>query len=99
MRVSGKGWESELLPALQDGIQRSFGLKVHWEARQADVLVLIRLNGADFKESKAAEPLFMFMRGKMRQDYDAETDCHEEKYGLVLTPATRAIRMLVVESK
>ena len=133
-----KGRESELLPALQDAIQRNFGLRIHWDGQERDALVLSRIPGVNLQESEAAEPLFMFLRGKITMQkqtaaklaetlpnwmnkpvvdetgltglYDFELEYRDdgpamlrdglkEKYGLVLTPAKRTIKMLVVEPK
>ena len=59
-----KGRESELLPALQDAIERNFGFRMHWEDQERDALVLSRLPTADLN-SESSEPLFVFMRGKI----------------------------------
>ena len=133
-----KGREPELLPALQDAIQRNFGLHIHWDNQERDALVLSRLPSPNLKESEAAEPLFTFGRGKITlkkqtvsklaealpnwmgkpvidetgltglYDFELEyrndgpamlRDGLKEKYGLVLTPAKRTIRMLVIEPR
>lgn len=133
-----KGRESELLPALQDAIQRNFGLRIHWDNQERDALVLSRLPSPNLRESQAAEPHVTFGRGKitlkkqtvsklaetlpnwMRKPvidetgltglYDFELEYRDdgpamlldglkEKYGLVLSPARRTIKMLVVEPR
>ncbi len=132
-----KGKEAELLPTLQDAIQRNFDIKAHWEEQERDVLVLSS-NGTKTLDESKSEPLFQFMRGKitMRKqstgklaetlpnwlrkivvdetglnglyDFNLEyrddgpkmlTDVLQEKYGLVLTPAKRKVRILAVEKK
>jgi uncharacterized protein (TIGR03435 family) len=133
-----KGRESDLLPMLQDAIQRDFQLRVHWDNQERDALVLSRIPGRNLQESETAEPLFTFMRGKITlkkqtvaklaetlpnwmgkpvidetgltgfYDFELEyrddgpamlVDGLKEKYGLVLTPAKRTVKMLVVEPK
>ena len=132
-----KGRESELFPAFQDALQRTFGFKAQWEDQQRDVLVLTRTGVAALADSESA-PLVQFLRGKIMlrkqpvsklaemlpnwlkmpvvdetgysgsYDFDLEyrddgpsmlTDGLREKYGLTLTPAKRAVRMLVVRAE
>jgi uncharacterized protein (TIGR03435 family) len=131
-----KGRESELLPALQDALQRTFGFRAHWEELERNALVLTSSGSVALKQSES-EPLFQFMRGKItmrRQtmsklaetlpnwlqkpvidethlsgpyDFDLEyrsdsprvlTDALRERYGLLVSPARRQVRMLVVDS-
>jgi len=132
-----KGEEAELLPTLQDAIQRDFGIQAHWEEQERDVLVLSSNRTRTLEESKS-EPLFQFMRGNITMkkksmgklaealpnwlskivvdetglngfyDFNLEyrddspktlTDALQEKYGLVLAPAKRKVRILVVEKR
>ena len=73
-----KGRESELLPTLQDAIQRNFGLRIHWDNQERDALVLSRLPSPNLRESEAAEPHFMFLPW---QNHHEETDCFETGRG------------------
>jgi uncharacterized protein (TIGR03435 family) len=129
-----KGRESELLPALQDALQRTFGFHALWEDRGREVFVLTRLESPAPTPS-TAKPLFQFLRGKITMraqtvatlaetlpnwlrkpvvdetglaglyDFDLEyrddgpqvlTTGLRDKYGIVLSPARRTVRMLVI---
>jgi hypothetical protein len=50
-----KGREAELLPVLQDALERSFGFRARWDERERDVLVLSRDGTAPLKESGCEE--------------------------------------------
>jgi uncharacterized protein (TIGR03435 family) len=132
-----KGREAELLPALQDALQRNFSFRAVWDEQERDVLVLTR-DGTKTLTDSSTEPLFTFSRGKITMkkqstaklaetlpnwlrkvvvdetelhglyDFDLEyradspkmlTDALQQKYGLVLTPAKRKLRILVVEKR
>ncbi|HEV2711140.1 MAG TPA: TIGR03435 family protein [Edaphobacter sp.] len=129
--------DADLLPTLQDALQRNFSFQAHWEQQERDVLVLSSDGTKTLAESNS-EPLFEFVRGKITMqkqsmaklagtlpnwlgkivvdetglkgsyDFDLEyrddspkmlTDGLQQKYGLVLVPAKRKVRILVVEKR
>jgi len=59
-----KGDERELLPTLQDALQRDFNFQARWEEQERDVLVLSS-NGTKTLGESNSESVFQFARGKI----------------------------------
>ena len=63
--VVPKGREAHLFPALQDAVQRTFGIRAEWEEQLRDVFVLRREPGAAALSVSSSPDLYMFMRGNI----------------------------------
>lgn len=59
-----RGRESELLPLLQDALERTFGFRARWESQERDVLILTSDKSRKLSLSKSEEML-TFRRGQI----------------------------------
>ncbi len=135
--VVPKGREAHLFPALQDAVQRTFGIRAEWEEQLRDVFVLTREPGAPALPVSSSPESSMFMRGNITMKHQTTAKLSEtltnflkkivvdetqlkdfydfalsyrtdgpgvllaalkEKYGLVVEPARRRVRVLVVKA-